>query len=230
MKFNYAHETPQPSGQIANNRYGQYLEPLKKPANIGYLQLIDLIALLWGRAHPEIRFGPLGDSNLYTSELGYITYSLDQKSPSDGQAKPKQIESLDDSNDVNKKIITFKQSFNYLIRFTAFHRNPRVAEEILEAFELFMLENTKHFHAAGIENLYYSRRYKDQMNERTGDDTASRSVCYLVILQQVLYVSQEKLKEVEVIVQAYIQCLATEQATPNLSVYLLDNHATPLAP
>lgn len=228
MKFNYAFETPQPSGQIPNNRYGQYLEPLKKPGNIGYLQLIDLIALLWARAHPEIKFGPLGDSNLYSSQLGYITYSLEQKSPSGNETKPKQIEAIDDSEDINKKIIIFKQSFNHLIKFTAWHKNPRIAEEILEAFELFMLENTKHYHTAGIENLFYSRRYKDQMNERTGEDISSRSVSYLAVLQQVLYVSQEKLKEVEVIVQAYIQCLATEQATPNLSVYLLDNHATPI--
>ncbi len=169
---------------------------LRSRGNLTYLQLIDLIDKLWTRAHPEIEFVPMGNRNKFNAEKGYIVYSLENKKSSADNLKPRFMEDVVQTDSDNFQGAIYIQKFDHLIEFTAVHHDPRTAEEIIEAFEDFMIVLMPEFRYAGAQDIFYSRRVADRDQTRFGQDMAYRSAMYLAILQKMIIIKREVLEAV----------------------------------
>lgn len=169
--------------------------PLQAARNLSYLDYIDLIEFVWGLAHPEIIFGPIKPDKTYDPEKGYLAYSLENRVTAQNNTKPRPRQEVDHPENPQERIGIWTQSFNNIISFTALHRNPRVADEIIESFEDFMIEATPLFKHLGIEEMVYGRRISDDHEKRYGEDIAARTVYYSVTTQKVLLINQSKLQE-----------------------------------
>lgn len=195
--------------------YGQPLPALRAFGNVTYLQLIDIVANLWEKAHPELRIVPYGNRNQYDAEKGCIVYNLDQKRPKEDNTKPRFQEDIVITDTGQMTIKTFTQSFVHLIEFTAIHKYPRTAEEILEAFEDFMMIITPEIKSLGTEEFLYNRRLADRDLSRFGQDVASRSVMYTAVLQKMIMIRPEVLEEIQIEVR-----ILREMATPEFNEVL----------
>jgi hypothetical protein len=178
--------------------YGSKLPALRAYGNVTYLQLIDIISNLWHKAHPELKIVPYGSREKFDPEVGYIIYNLDQKIPTEDNTKPRHREDIAITDDGEINITTFTQSFMHLIEFTAVHRDPRTAEEILEAFEDFMMIITPEIVFVGAEKFLYNRRMADRDETRYGVDVAARSVMYSAVLQKMIMVRYEVLESIQI--------------------------------
>lgn len=201
MEFNYAHSKqadPNWTGDLyAAAKMPQHMQtaPLQAQRNLSFLQYIDLVELLWGMAHPEITFGPIKPDKAYDPDKGYIAYSLENRVTTPNNTKPRFRQEVDHPTKDGDRISIWTQSFQNTISFTSLHRNPRVAEETIEAFEDFIIEGTPVFKRLGIEELVYGRRIADDHDRRYGEDISARTVYYQVTTQKVMPVEQSKLKE-----------------------------------
>jgi len=195
--------------------YGQELPPIQAKGNLTYLQFIDLIEALWNFGHPEIQFIPYGPINQrFDSDQGYIVYGLEVRKPKANHPRPRLFETRTHPTDPTKLVAIFLENFENMISFTAVHKNPRIAEEMIEAFEDFIIEMTPVLKKKGLEQISYYMRQHDRHEKRFGDDVASRSIVYQVGTQKIIITDVEKLDEV------YLQVQLAKPATP-------DFHATP---
>jgi len=210
MKFNYSTDS-----QGANidpeymRQYGEDLPPIQAKGNLSYLQFIDVLTKTWKILHPEIDFVPLGGKKTFDPEKGYIIYSLESRRPSDNNSKPRMHRVIDDPDNNEKKVIVYTQSFNNLIKFIAVHQSPRVSEELLDAFEDFMLYMEPILKKLGLQHCFYDRRMPDEHGSRYGEDVSARIVSYLVITQKILTV------DIDVIEDIILKLTINESATPN---------------
>lgn len=231
MKFNYAWEEENSNVEPEYLApYGTDYPPITAQGNLTYLQFIDLVGSLWARAHPEIQFLPFSAGNIYDRENGYVIYSLETRRTHNNNSKPKVHQVVDHPTEQNKKLVIYIQSFDNIIKFSCIHKDPRIAEELVEAFEDFMLEVTPIFVKLGIDQCIYNRRLPDQHEVRTGDDIASRTVSYLVITQKIVHVDVKKLEEVIATItiadpeyRALAMQTAISAATPSTAVNLLSS-------
>jgi len=232
MKFDFStqKQTPYPSPEYIQP-YGSVLPPLKSKGNLSYLQFIDVVNKLWSEGHPEIKFGPFGEQKIFNPELGYIIYTLEDKKPKNNSPKPKPYETVDDPTDPTKKLAIFIESFYIIVKFTAIHKVPRVAEEIIEEYEDFMIQIKPMLQMLGLESISYVRRMSDSHETRYGDDLSSRSIAYMVGIQKVLTTSIDKLDSIFLQVQAIVADDATPSYEPDATpitypIYtsLLDNN------
>jgi hypothetical protein len=225
MKFNYAmtEENSNPSPEFMEP-YGTEYKPITAQGNLTYLQFIDLIDSLWSKAYPDIKFLPFSAGNIYNKELGYVIYSLETRRTHNNNNKPRVHNVVDHPTEPDKKLIIYTQSFDNIVNFTCVHKNPRVAEELVEAFENFMLEVTPIFIKFGIEHFFYNRRMPDEHETRVGEDIASRTVNYLVVTQKIVYVDAKKLEEVITTIvipdQEYNSLVFSSSATPSFTTVL----------
>lgn len=220
MQFNYASEEYPALDKSAH---------LRADGNLQYLQLIDLIGYLWEKGHPDVKFVPAAAEGLSDSDKGYIVYGLEARSTTKDFAKARMTEIIRDT-ETGKDIEVWVQSFDNFISFAAVHRNPRIAEEIIEAFEDFMIESTGVFKKVGLADMFYSRRYPDREDARISRDMCVRTVVYRAMIQKVRRVEHERIEEIiidaRVQLSKYAQYPQTQQATPNISVVITDQ-ATP---
>lgn len=232
MKFDFTYSeeiTSTPDPVYAGKVYGDPLPPLKHPANLTYPQMMLLLKQLWESLHPEISFVPFGGSQKYDPERGHIVYALDNRKPAADNSK-KRIREITDAIDVeSKKVMIFTQTFNNLISFTAIHKDPIIAEELIEAFEDFIIEVTPILLRNGAQSVHYARRTHDEHKQRYGEDVAARVIIYDIQLQKVLIAEISALEEISVRAQNYVQFILdnTDQATPNITTIIYDNYATP---
>ncbi len=231
MQFNYSHEGKNISKDPAFQKaYGQPLPRLTANKNMEYLQFIDSVEYLWHAEHPEISFQPFADNHTFNPDKGYIVYSLVDREPTQNNAKARYQEMVDHPDDPDKKLVIYTWSFMNSVKFTALHQNPRIAEEIIEAFENFMIQTTPVYLELGVQSSMYGRRASDEHKTRYGDDLAARSLIWMVITQKVITTDLDRLKEILIEVQHLRIDTPYEQATPDhgkVEVVLLDNHATP---
>lgn len=231
MKFDYSINPTQPIPSPEYNQpYGTELPPIQARSNMSYLQFIDVIDYLWSQGHPEIRFSPVGAASIFDPELAYIIYSLEDKKPKANHPKPKLYEIKQDVNDPSKKVAVFIENFNIMVKFTAIHKNPRVAEELIEEFENFIIEMTPVLRMNGLESLLYARRLSDSHESRYGDDISSRSIAYMIGVQKMLTTDVTILDSVSIQIQAVLNGDATPSysATPSYDIHasLLDNYTS----
>jgi hypothetical protein len=211
-RFNLGLSDPPKNDPNYNRPFGSELPALRAYGNVTYLQLIDIISNLWEKAHPELKIIPFGSREKFDPEIGYIVYHLNQKVPKANNTKPQFREDVAITDGGNIDLRIFTQSFMHLIEFTAIHYDPRTAEEILEAFEDFMMIITPEIKCVGAEEFIYNRRIADRDETRFGADVASRSVLYSAILQKMVMVQPESLEAIQIEVR-----ILREMATPEVN-------------
>jgi hypothetical protein len=211
-RFNKGLQDPPFQDPAYQRPFGTELPALRAYGNITYLQLIDIVSNLWEKAHPELKIVPYGSREKFDPEIGYIVYNLDQKVPTQDNTKPRHREDVALTDGGEVEIRVFTQSFMHLIEFTAVHRDPRTAEEILEAFEDFMMIITPEIKAVGAEEFIYNRRIADRDQSRFGADIAARSVLFSAVLQKMIMVRPEALRSIQIEVR-----ILRETATPEFN-------------
>lgn len=195
----------------------------KKPRSLTYHEFIDLVKFLWEKGHPDIEFVPMNGGGIADIQKGYIVYALESRTPTKDFPKPRVRETIKDTES-GEDIEVSVQVFNNLISFSAVHQNPRVAEEIIEAFEDFIQEHMSTFHENGISNIFYDRRYPDGRDARIGQDLSVRKIGYLLILEKVTLVSYSRIQEITIDVRTFrTQYYDVPPATPNFDVSINDN-------
>lgn len=203
---------------------------LRSDGNVQYLQMIDFIKYLWEKGHPDVRMVPSAPISTANPDLGYIVYGLESRATQKDYAKARLIEVI---NEDDKIYEVWMQSFDNFISFASVHSNPRVSEEIIEAFEDFMIESTPVLKQVGVGELLYSRRYPDREDARIARDMCVRTVVYRAFLQKVRKIEREALQsiciEARVWWDKHIQEIPTEEETVTVSAVIKDSYqqATP---
>lgn len=233
MDFNLTYARPEGSDRRVDARWGDNIQPLQAEYNLTYLQIMDVIKVLWEKGSPEILFIPFSDNNIYDPDLGYVIYSLVSREPQQNNVKPRYQESFDSKTNAMVKLSAFTQGFINTVKFSAIHKDPRVAEEIIEAFEDVLLRYGPIFSRLGVQSFQYGRRAADESKTRYGDNLACRTLLYLFTTQKIFFTEISKLEEVYIQVQAPRRNLLTtdyEDATPSgvIHVNIYDNYATPI--
>lgn len=229
MKFDYTNKIPSPTPSPEyNKKYGSFLPAVQARSNMSYLQFIDIVNYLWSKGHSDVMFQPFSAQKIFDPELGYIIYSLEDKKPRANNPRPRLYDTQEDPEDPKKKIAIFIENFNIIVQFTALHKDPRIAEELIEEFENFILEITPSLRMNGLESISYVRRMPDSHQTRFGDDISARAIAYMIGVQKILVTDMNVLEEVSIAVQAIVNNHATpsySSATPSYNIYttLLDN-------
>jgi len=89
-----------------------------------------------------------------------------------------------------------------------------LCDEIIEAFEDFMLEFTPIFKAAGASDLVYSRRLSDSEINRDGKDVHKRTVTYMLTTEKVFAIKNSVIQHVSGDIRVWV---ANNAATPDIS-------------
>lgn len=221
MEFNYSNYESYPPIDKSNH--------LKADGNLQYLKLVDFIGYLWTKGHPDVKFVPAFAGGISDPDNGYIVYGLEARSTTKDYSKARLIETIRDTAS-GKDVEVWMQSFDNFISFAAVHRDPRVAEEIIEAFEDFMIESTPILKKVGTAELLYSRRYPDREDARIGRDMCVRTVVYRVLLQKVKKIERDRIESILVDARVWwdrhVQYEQVSHATPNITL-IINDQATP---
>lgn len=203
VRWNYSHESiDRPEEPEYNVPIGHPSPPITAFGNIQYLDMIKMLDLLWTDSHPDISFQPLAENKEFNSEMGHIIYMNVHKVPSDGNNKPRHRHNWKDEN--GKSFTAFTQTFVHTIRFIAAHQDPNTADEILEAFEEFMMAVTPVLKKYGIEDIFYFQRISDSNQFRLGKDINTRSTEYRIKTQKVLTIENRTLEDYSVKLQVML--------------------------
>lgn len=96
-----------------------------------------------------------------------------------------------------------------------------LCDQVIEAFEEFMLEYTSIFKAAGASELVYSRRLSDSEINRDGKDVHKRTVTYMLTTEKTFAIANGRIEKIAVDARTWMayerQLLRNELATPNLT-------------
>jgi len=94
-----------------------------------------------------------------------------------------------------------------------------LCDQVVEAFEDFMLEYTSIFKAAGASELVYSRRLSDSEINRDGKDVHKRTVTYMLTTEKTFAMSNRRIEKIVVDARTWMayekQLLRDQLATPN---------------
>ncbi len=94
-----------------------------------------------------------------------------------------------------------------------------LCDQVIEAFEDFMLEYTSIFKSAGASELVYSRRLSDSEINREGKDVHKRTVTYMLTTEKTFAMSNRRIEQIVVDARTWMayekQLLRDQLATPN---------------
>ena len=94
-----------------------------------------------------------------------------------------------------------------------------MCDQIIEAFEDFMLEYTPIFKAAGASELVYSRRLADSEINRDGSDIHKRTVTYMLTTEKTYAIANARIEKIAVDARTWMayekELLRNQLATPN---------------
>lgn len=186
---------------------------MRADGSLTYLQFIRLLEQVWYESHPDIPFVATGGEQV--GKYPCITYGLQMRKTHPNEVKPRPRENIytDDGQDM---IIISGQRFQNIIIFTAVAENePRQAEELIEAFEDFMLEFTPVFKELGVSELVYARRLPDEEENRPAEGVNRRKVSYMVTTEKVYKTSARKLNEILIFARRWLDLDDTNSATPS---------------
>ena len=175
--------------------------PLTAFGNIQYLEMIDLIKEWWEGTHPEIEVQGIQNDEVYNPDHAYILHTLLDRRAHERTPKPKLHKEVLDSAE-GKVYLISTMSFVNIVQFTAVHRDPKIADRIIEEFQSFILfEATPILKKLGIEDIRFGNRMKDSTIEMKGEDLSARHVTFRVVAQEVLYSTLGRLEELYIIAQ-----------------------------
>jgi hypothetical protein len=95
-----------------------------------------------------------------------------------------------------------------------------LCDQVIEAFEDFMIEYTPIFKAAGASELFYSRRLADSEINRAGSDIHKRTVTYMLTTEKTYAIKNERIESIAVDARMWMayerDLLRNQLATPNI--------------
>jgi len=171
---------------------------MRAKGNLSYLEFIALIKRIWESAHPDIPLLPAGSSK--NAQYPCINYSIDVSKTHPQDPKMRYREVLD-SGEEGKVAVMTAQRFQSVVKFTVTNETTsdyaaEVADEIIEAFEDFMLEHTPVFKEMGVSEFVYARRYSDTEENRSGMGVVVRSVGYMLTTEKVRKTDRARLESI----------------------------------
>lgn len=174
-----------------------------------------------------------------------IGYSLELRKTHSIEPKPRMRQNI-----LSNSVTIYGQKFQNIISFSVMSKvgvfqgqdstttrddldASVLCDQIIEAFEDFMLEYTPIFKAAGASELVYSRRLSDSEMSRENKDLHKRVVTYMLTTEKTFAIKNEIISKIAIDVRtwmAYEKELLV-QATPNykdIEINIVDlNQSTP---
>lgn len=205
--------------------------------NLSYLAFIALVKRYWEAGHPDIRLRPtqgpafIQDSKDNDGFFPVIVYGLDTRRAMTVEPKPRIREEKMDDGDF---YIISGQRFENLVSFTVYDTNPIRADEVIEAFEDFMLEYTPAFKMLGASELVYFRRTPDNEGSEAGEDLARRNITYKLTTEKVRVMPVGRMEEIVIDARVFLSTNQTwsldddEVATIEANIIDTYSHATPV--
>jgi len=155
-----------------------------------------------------------------------VGYSLELRKAHTTEPKPRMRQNV-----INNEYTIYGQKFQNIISFTIMSKVGTfqgedttttrddldaavLCDEIIEAFEDFMLEFTPIFKAAGASDLVYSRRLSDSEINRDGKDVHKRTVTYMLTTEKVFAIKNAVIQHVSGDIRVWV---ANNAATPDIS-------------
>ena len=218
-----------PSGNKNDVSYDRLFgEPLQASGNLTYLEFITVVKAMWENAYPDIKIKPV-QSGTY-AEYPVIVYGLELRKAHTSEPKPRTR-----TTQTNRNVVVFGQRFQNIVSFTVIteanagseknssgrYSGPEVADNIIEIFEDFMLEQTPVFKRLGASEFVYSRRLSDSEENRDSTDICKRTVTYMLTTEKLFAQSIDHIESVVLDVRRYmayeksIWDEAQSPATPN---------------
>lgn len=173
--------------------------------NLSYLQFIALVEYLWEKSHPDIPVVPTQSPK--DLNLPVIVYGLEIRRAMVNEPKMRLREEV--INDGGQSYLIHGQRFENIVTFSVVETDPKMADEIIEVFEDFMLEFTPVFKRLGVSEFVYARRTPDNEPFAGGEDLVKRTVAYKLTTEKI------RLTPVDLI----------ERILIDLRIYLAEGHA-----
>lgn len=174
---------------------------LRAKGNLSYLDFVRLVTRLWEAGNPKVPLRATGDKNAATYPV--IIYRLDLRKPHGSEPKPRLREQMPTAPG-EKAVLIHGMRFQNVITFTAVDQRAQVVEELIEAFENFMMEMQPIFKEEGASELTYMRRLPDSHDQRPGEGIVSRSVSYLLTTEKIIKTEIDKLEKFSIDARIYL--------------------------
>lgn len=215
---------------------------------LSYLQFINLVKKVWEESYPTIPILPLGvNLDTYSDNTFAIVYALELRKAHTTEPKPRMRQHVS-----HNQYTIYGQKFQNIISFSVMAKignlqgeNPSsvkddvdvavMCDQIIEAFEEFMLEYTPIFKAAGASELVYSRRLSDSEINREGKDIHKKTVTYMLTTEKNFAIRNERIEKICLDIRtwmAYESSIVNHGSTPNfedvnVNIIDLNMSATP---
>jgi len=185
-----------------------------------------------------------------TTEINFpavIAYALELRKAHSIEPKPRMRQNV-----LANSVTIYGQKFQNIVSFSVlskvgtlqgdFSNSTRddldtavLCDQIIEAFEDFMLEFTPIFKAAGASELVYSRRLSDSEINRDNKDIHKRTVTYMLTTEKTFAVRNERIEKIAIDARtwmAYESSIVNQASTPNyenidINIVDLERTATP---
>ena len=201
---------------------------MKADYNISYPEFVQLVENLWENTAPDIPLFPRQGQQY--RQLPCVCYHMETKVPVPYDPKEKFRERITDENGKVYNIVG--QKFDSIIVFSVMSESPKRAEQILEAFEDFMLEFTPVFKALGVSDIFYSRRVSDTEGSRRGADINERAASWRVTFEKIKVVEQSLFERIEAEIrlkrlQSYYEFEVTSELIATDQIRIIHSNKTP---
>lgn len=175
-----------------------------------------------------------------------IGYSLELRKTHNIEPKPRMRQNI-----LSNNVTIYGQKFQNIVSFSIMSKVGTfqgsdssttrddldaavLCDQIIEAFEDFMLEYTPIFKAAGASELVYSRRLSDSEMSRENKDLHKRVVTYMLTTEKTFAIRNERINKIAIDVRtwmAYEKEILESLSTPNyedVTINIVDlNQSTP---
>jgi hypothetical protein len=186
---------------------------------------------VWEESYPSIPIFPLGvNLDTFSKNNFVIVYALELRKAHTIDPKPRMRQNV-----MQNQFTISGQKFQNIISFSVMSKigtlqghDPSsvtddvdvaiMCDQIIEAFEDFMLEYTPIFKAAGASELVYSRRLSDTEINREGKDIHKKTVTYMLTTEKTFAIRNERIEKISLDIRtwmAYESSIVNASATPN---------------
>jgi hypothetical protein len=205
-----------------------FSEPLQSAGKLTYLDFISNVKAAWEISHPEIPIIPLAvnEYDVLDKYVAAIVYSMELRKTHVNEPKPKIRQVLN-----SEEVTVYGQKYQNIISFTVMSKvgtlygsesgetsddldKSILCDQIIEAFEDFMLEYTPVFKFLGANELTYSRRLSDSEVARATKDVHKRTVTYMLTTEKTFAVRNRTIEQIAI--NTRVKCLTQQTATPNV--------------
>jgi hypothetical protein len=181
----------------------------------------------------DISSAPSSDSVQLNEFPAIIGYHLELRKAHTTEPKPRMRQNV-----LSNSVTIYGQKFQNVVGFTVMSKvgtfqGPNstttrddldaavLCDQVIEAFEDFMLEYTSIFKAAGAAELVYSRRLSDSEINREGKDIHKRTVTYMLTTEKTFAIANNRIEKISVDARTWMayekELIRNQLSTPNYS-------------